>query len=344
MRAFSSFPPFNARAPGILPTSSKATCLAFSSSLQTSTSQSTGASPASTSAPRFWNAAATLTPRGKSSFVCSAAEPCQTPSTRVAAPPTVAASGTVVSIAIVPGFHTFFNCLSSGTTPEKGTVKMAISQAAVAEGLSVPSTCAASPMRSRKSLAVSCARPASREPIRTCSPALAIRNASPEPSAPVPPRIAIFRVMMIFSPFKSSRAARSYTRAIFLQHPPLRIPAGHYGIFKNSKHENAIAHSASISQGSRPLRNRNYHRHRGACFRLRARDDRQFLHFGFARPLADSDLCRKARGHSSYAGKEKTLWRERVEGRSRSHLRILRKRRAECRGRAALVHSLSLDS
>ncbi len=88
MRAFSNFPPFSARAPGILPTNSDAICFAFSSSLHTNTSQSTGASPASVSAPRFWNAAAKLTPAGKSSRVCSAADPCHTPSTRVAAPPT----------------------------------------------------------------------------------------------------------------------------------------------------------------------------------------------------------------------------------------------------------------
>jgi len=56
-------------------------------------------------------------------LVCSAAEPCHTPSVRVAAPPTVAASGTVVSITIVPGFHTLFNCLSKAAAPEKGTVR-----------------------------------------------------------------------------------------------------------------------------------------------------------------------------------------------------------------------------
>ena len=180
MRAFSSFPPFKGRAPGILLTNSEATCLVFSSSLHTRTSQSTGSSPASDSAPRFWNAAARLTLGGKSSFVCSAAEPCQTPSTRVAAPPTVAASGTVVSITIVPGFQMLFSCLSSGTTPEKGTVNTARSHAAAAEGLSSPSIRAPSPMRSRNNLAASCARAASRDPIRMCSPAFAMRNASPE--------------------------------------------------------------------------------------------------------------------------------------------------------------------
>src|SRR2546429_1580773 len=169
MRAFSNVPPFNGRAPGILLTNSNVTCLAFSSSLHTKTSQSTGASPASNSAPRFCNAAARLTLAGSSSLVCSAAGPCQTPSRRVVAPPIVAASGTVVSITIVPGFQTLFSCLSSATTPEKGTVNTATWHAAAAEGLSRPSTCAAPPIRSRSSLAVSCARAASRDPIRTRS-------------------------------------------------------------------------------------------------------------------------------------------------------------------------------
>src|SRR5260370_36692763 len=35
---------------------------------------------------------------GKSAFVCSAADPCRTPSTRVAGPPMVAAKGTVVPL------------------------------------------------------------------------------------------------------------------------------------------------------------------------------------------------------------------------------------------------------
>src|ERR1700687_4877225 len=217
MREFSNFPPFNGRAPGIKLTNSNATCFAFSSSLHTRTSQSTGPSPASSSAPRFCSAAARLTPSGRSSLVCSAAEPCQTPSTRVGVPPIDAARGTVVSITIVPGFHTLFNCLSSATIPEQGTVNNAIPHAAAAERLSRPSISAAPPMRSRNSLAVSCARAASREPIRMYSPAFAIRNPSPAPSAPAPARIAIFRAMTL--PPVSNPAARSNRRHAF----PIRI-------------------------------------------------------------------------------------------------------------------------
>ena len=58
---------------------------------------------------------------------------------RVAAPPTVDANGTVVSITIVPGFQALFNCFSSVAAPEKGTVRIAISHAAAAEALSIPS-------------------------------------------------------------------------------------------------------------------------------------------------------------------------------------------------------------
>jgi len=175
IREFSSFPPFSARAPGILPTSSDATCLAFSSSLQTKTSHSTGPSPASDAAPKFCNAAAKLTPGGNSSFVCSAAEPCQTPSVRVAAPPTVAANGTVVSMTVVPGLHTLFNCFKRTAALEKGTVSTATSHAAAADALSIPSICAAPPIRSHNCFAVSDARAASRDPINTCSPAFAQR-------------------------------------------------------------------------------------------------------------------------------------------------------------------------
>src|SRR6267143_3346561 len=312
MRAFSSFPPFNARAPGILPTSSKATCLAFSSSLQTSTSQSTGASPASTSAPRFWNAAAKLTPAGKSSCVCSAAEPCQTPSTRVAAPPTVAAKGTVVSSTIVPGFHTLFNCLSSAAAPEKGTVNTATSQAAAAEGLSRPSTCAALPIRSRKSFAVSCARAASREPIRMCSPAFARRYASPEPSAPVPPRIAIFRAMNVHPVFNQA-AQTNRRQGNSDPNPPLRFSRSQYGIFKNFQDANLLTLVIRIPQSAEPFHHWRDCSHCRARTRQNSRHDRQLFHFRLARSHVDSRLCRPARENASVAPKEKKVWCQRAE-------------------------------
>ena len=45
----------------------------------------------------------TVTPSGTISCACCAAEPCQTPSERVALPLTAAASGTVQSTRICPG-------------------------------------------------------------------------------------------------------------------------------------------------------------------------------------------------------------------------------------------------
>src|SRR6267154_6665759 len=73
-----------------------------------------------------------LMPVGSNSAAACAAEPCHTPIMRVGEPPTVAASGTVVSITTVPGFHTPFNCFSNGAWPEKGSVSTAISHWAAA--------------------------------------------------------------------------------------------------------------------------------------------------------------------------------------------------------------------
>src|SRR5713226_863516 len=350
MRAFSSFPPFNARAPGILPTNSDATCLAFSSSLHTRTSQSTGASPASTSAPRFWNAAAKLTPAGKSSFVCSAAEPCQTPSTRVAAPPTVAASGAVVSITIVPGFHTLFNCFSSPAAPEKGTVKIAISQTAAAEGLSLPSICAP-PTRSRNCFAVSCARAASREPIKMHSPAFASRYASPVPSGPVPPRIAIVRAISVHpvshpAAHSNRRRIRDSNRRhdIFRSNPLLRFSRTQYGIFKNFQDANVVTLVIQIPQSPGPFRHRRDRRYRRARTRQDPRHDRQLVLFGLAPSHAHSDLRGSWRENARAAAKEKAVRREHPETKSAGHLRILRETRTQRRSGAAAGHPLSAEA
>src|SRR6266851_2905133 len=342
MRAFSNFPPLSGRAPGILLTNSNAICFAFSSSLHTRTSQSTGSSPASSSAPRFCNAAARLTPAGKSSFVCSAAEPCQTPSTRVAAPPMVAARGTVVSITIVPGFQTLFNCLSSATTPEKGTVNTATSHAAAAERLSSPSICASPPMRSRKNFAVSCARDAARDPIRMCSPAFAIRNASPEPSAPVPPRIAIFRAMMVRS--VSHCAAHSNRRHLIPDsNPPLRFSRTQYGIFKNFQDANPTSHRIRIPQSPGSFHHRRDRGYRRARARQDPRHDRQLVHLRFARSHADSRLCRPRREDASFAAEEKTFWNQRPQSGAGGYFRVFRQRRAECGSGGAIVDSISMD-
>src|SRR5208282_235073 len=227
IRAFSSFPPFSARAPGIFPANSKVICFALSSSLHTRMSQSTSSSFNSSSAPRFWNAAATLTPAGNSSLVCSAAEPCHTPSILVVAPPTVAASGTVVSITTVPGFQTLFNCFKSAAQPENGTVSTTTSHCEAVAILSAPAIFADAPICPRSCAAVSSARCASREPITISSPARAQRCASPDPSGPVPPKIPIFLLIAIFlSPADFPRvlfeASGGWRRCCFRPFPLVR--------------------------------------------------------------------------------------------------------------------------
>src|SRR5271170_7658658 len=131
-------PPSIARTPEIFAASSIATCVAFGSSLHTITSQSTSASPLSTSAERLWNAATTETPFGTSSAVCCAAEPCQTPRVRLARPPTLAASGTVASIRTLPERIAGFNCFNSAACPSNGTVSTSRSLAAQAAEFSIP--------------------------------------------------------------------------------------------------------------------------------------------------------------------------------------------------------------
>jgi len=83
------------------------------------------------------------------------------------------ASGTVVSITIVPGFHTLFNCLSKAAAPEKETVSTATSHAAAADGLSKPFDLRGSPNPLAQVLCRLHARAASRDPINTHSPAFA---------------------------------------------------------------------------------------------------------------------------------------------------------------------------
>src|SRR5580698_2901977 len=114
---------------------------------------------------------------------------------RVAAPPTVAARGTVVSITTAPGFQTLFNCLRSAAQPENGTVSTTTSHSAAVVRLSAPAIFAELPIRARNWAAVSAARCASREPITISSPARAQRYAKPAPSGPVPPRIPTFLVI-----------------------------------------------------------------------------------------------------------------------------------------------------
>ena len=132
----------------------------------------------------------TVTPSGSISWACSAADPCQTPSERVALPPTAAASGAVQSTRICPGSITSRRLLRFSDWARKGTVRKTICPLRAASAFSRPSTSAPG-TRSRIRAAASSARSAERDPITVACPALAQRSAMPAPSAPVPPIIGI---------------------------------------------------------------------------------------------------------------------------------------------------------
>ena len=136
------------------------------------------------------SALTTVTPSGTISCACSAAEPWGTPSRRVAFPDTAAASGTVASTRICPGWSASLRFVRFSDCARKGTARKTIGPRWAAAGFSSPSTCAPS-TRSRTLAAASSARPASREPIATGRPAAARRRARPKPSAPVPPTMGM---------------------------------------------------------------------------------------------------------------------------------------------------------
>src|SRR5260370_15707051 len=254
----------------------------------------------------------------------------------------VAASGAVVSITIVPGFHTLFNCFSSPAAPEKGTVKMAISQAATAEGLSFPAICAPR-TRSRNCFAVSCARAASREPIKMHSPAFASRYASPVPSGPVPPKIVIVRAISVHP---VSRPAVHSNRRHGISHSNalLRFSGTQYGIFKNFPDANLLALVIRIPQSDGPIRHRGDRRYRRARTRQDPRHDRQLVLFGLAPSHAHSDLRGSWRENARAAAKEKAVRRKRPETKSAGHLQILRETRTQRESGAAAGNPLSAEA
>ncbi len=131
-----------------------------------------------------------MTPSGTISCACWAAEPCQTPSERVALPLTAAASGTVQSTRIWPGRSASRRLLRFSDWARKGTVRKTISPRWAASSFSSPVTSAPG-TAARIFAAASSARSAEREPSTTGTPAWAQRAASPAPRAPVPPTIGI---------------------------------------------------------------------------------------------------------------------------------------------------------
>ena len=113
------------------------------------------------------SALTTVTPSGTISCACSAAEPCGTPSSRVALPDTAAASGTVASTRIWPAAE---RLLEVGQVLRLGAERHGQEHDRPARSRPrrsrAPSTCASGTC-SRTRAAASSARPASREPITT---------------------------------------------------------------------------------------------------------------------------------------------------------------------------------
>ena len=119
-----------------------------------------------------------MTPSGTISWACWAAEPCQTPSERVALPLTAAASGTVQSTSSWPGSSTSRRLLRFSDWARKGTVRKTTEACFAACSFGSPSI-SASGASSESLLAASAARSALREPITTARPARAQRSARP---------------------------------------------------------------------------------------------------------------------------------------------------------------------
>src|SRR5829696_7048848 len=186
-RAVSSAPALTARRPSMRSTSLATRRFGSRASPHTSTSSSSGWSRSERTCPAtVWRALTTVTPSGTISWACWAADPCGTPSSRVALPETAAASGTVASTRIWPSRRAFRRFVRFSDCARKGTVRKTMSPRATAWAFSSPST-SPSGTRSRALAAASSADSRRREPMTTGTPAPASRTASPKPSAPVPP-------------------------------------------------------------------------------------------------------------------------------------------------------------
>ena len=103
-------------------------------------------------------------------------------------PDTAAASGTVASTRIWPGWSAFFRFVRFSDCARNGTDSTTIGPRVTASVFSSPSTCAPG-TRSRSFSAASAAASGRREPITTGTSAFASRSARPKPSAPVAPTI-----------------------------------------------------------------------------------------------------------------------------------------------------------
>ena len=84
------------------------------------------------------SAETTRTPSGAISAACCAAEPCHTPSMRVALPLTAAASGTVASISSLPGASASLRLVSVSEWLRNGTLRTTVSALRAASAFSRP--------------------------------------------------------------------------------------------------------------------------------------------------------------------------------------------------------------
>ena len=189
MLAISRRPASTQRSPGIRPMISAAARLSALRSPQISTSSSSSWSRSeSVEALIVCSAETTRTPSGAISAACCAAEPCGTPSTRVALPPTAAARGTVASTRSWPSLRTGARLPRFSAWLRKGTHRKTVSARFAASGFSTPSNVPPG-TRCAALAAASAARSAAREPMTTGVPSRPSLTARPKPSAPVPPMI-----------------------------------------------------------------------------------------------------------------------------------------------------------
>src|SRR5437667_2166049 len=147
----------------------------------------------------------------------------------------------------------------------------------------------------------------------------------------------------MFTPFQIRHSTKIWTKH-FGSKPLLRFSRTQYGIFKNFQDANLLTLVIRISQSPGPFHHRRYRRYRRARARQNSRHDRQLFYLRFARPDADSCLCRPPRHHVFAVAKEKTVWRQRPETQSAGHFRILRKKRTQRRDGTTSGHSFSADS
>ena len=137
----------------------------------------------------FWNAAATRL-SGSRSRVSSPADPSGTFTARIC--PSTNSTGATMLTTSRPASASRSDS-AVGRSPSNGTASSTASAPLTASAFAAPVM--GSPSRPSSSPdAASAARPASRDPMTTSCPAIASRSASPRPSGPVPPTIAI-RVM-----------------------------------------------------------------------------------------------------------------------------------------------------